>query len=64
MLVTAANKKQPEVEVRMSTDGGTSLVLIRNVMAFDWQHAAGFKQAISDAIEYALKHAPQLMAQT
>ncbi len=48
----------------MSTDGGTSLVLIRNVMAFDWQHAAGFKQAISDAIEYALKHAPQLMAQT
>lgn len=39
-------------------------MLLRNTMAFDRQHAAEFKKAIINAVEFANKHAPQLMVQT
>lgn len=39
-------------------------ILLRNTMAFDQQHAAKSKKAIVDAVEFANKHAPQLMVQT
>lgn len=48
----------------MTADGETSPVLLRNIMAFDRQHAAEFKRAIVNAVEFAYQHAPQLMAQT
>lgn len=48
----------------MSTDRKGSPVLLRNTMAFDRQHAAEFKRAIINAVEFANQHAPQLMVQT
>ena len=39
-------------------------ILLRNTMAFDRRHAAEFKQAIINAVEFANQHAPQLMVQT
>lgn len=39
-------------------------ILLRNTMAFDPQHAAEFKKAIINAVDFANKHAPQLMVQT
>lgn len=36
-------------------------ILLRNTMAFDRNHAAEFKQAILNAVEFARKNAPQLM---
>lgn len=39
-------------------------ILLRNTMAFDQQHAAEFKNAIINAVDFANKHAPQLMVQT
>lgn len=48
----------------MSTEKTCSPILLRNTMAFDPQHAAEFKEAIVKAVEFARKHAPQLMVQT
>ena len=47
----------------MSTDKTSGPILLRNTMAFDRQHAADFKKAIVNAVEFAKKHAPQLMVQ-
>ncbi|WP_454677252.1 hypothetical protein [Achromobacter marplatensis] len=38
-------------------------ILLRNTMAFDREHAAEFKQAIHDAVQFARQNAPQLMVQ-
>ncbi len=48
----------------MSTDKTSGPILLRNTMAFDRQHAADFKKAVVNAVEFAKKHAPQLMVQT
>ncbi len=48
----------------MSADKTNGSILLRNTMAFDRQHAAEFKRAIVNAVEFASKHAPQLMVQT
>lgn len=48
----------------MNTDSKGSPVLLRNTMAFDKQHAAAFKRAVVNAVEFARRHAPQLMVQT
>lgn len=48
----------------MSIDKSNGPILLRNTMAFDLQHAADFKNAIINAVEFAKKHAPQLMVQT
>ena len=47
----------------MSTEKTSGPILLRNTMAFDRQHAADFKKAIVNAVEFAKKHAPQLMVQ-
>lgn len=39
-------------------------ILLRNTMAFDREHAPEFKEAIVNAVEFAGRHAPQLMVQT
>lgn len=41
----------------------TGAILICNTMAYDRGHAAEFKLAVIDAVEYASKNAPQLMVQ-
>lgn len=48
----------------MSTTNTSGPILLRNTMAFARQHAAAFKKAIAEAVEFASKHAPQLMVQT
>lgn len=48
----------------MSADKSNGPILLRNTMAFDRQYAAEFKNAIINAVEFANKHAPQLMVQT
>lgn len=48
----------------MSADKSNGPILIRNTMAFDRQHAAEFRNAVVNAVEFANKHAPQLMVQT
>ncbi len=47
----------------MNTKQTQGAILLRNTMAFDRQHAAEFKQAIQNAVEFAEKYAPQLMVQ-
>lgn len=47
----------------MSADS-SGPILMRNTMAFDQQHAAEFKRAVANAVEFASKHAPQLLVQT
>ena len=47
----------------MSSKQMQGTILLRNTMVFDRQHAAEFKQAIHNAVEFANKHAPQLMVQ-
>lgn len=46
----------------MSADS-SGPILMRNTMAFDRQHAAEFKRAVANAVEFASKHAPQLLVQ-
>ena len=48
----------------MTTDRQTSPILLRNTLAFDRQQVAEFKRAIVNAVEFANRHAPQLMVQT
>lgn len=48
----------------MSIEEKRGPILLRNTMAFDLRHAAEFKKAIINAVEFANKHAPQLMVQT
>jgi hypothetical protein len=47
----------------MSMEKAHGAILLRNTMAFDRQHAAAFKQAIFNAVEFARENAPQLMVQ-
>lgn len=47
----------------MNTKQTHGAILLRNTIAFDRQRAAEFKQAIHNAVEFANKHAPQLMVQ-
>lgn len=47
----------------MNTKQTHGAILLRNTMAFDPQHVSEFKQAIKKAVEFAEKHAPQLMVQ-
>lgn len=48
----------------MGTETKGGPILLRNTMAFDRQHAAEFRKAIINAVDFANKHAPQLMVQT
>lgn len=48
----------------MTIETESSPILLRNTMAFDRQHAAEFKRAIVNAVQFARQHAPQLMVQT
>lgn len=38
-------------------------ILFRNTLAYEPQHAENFKKAISDAVTFAQKNAPQQMVQ-
>ncbi len=47
----------------MSTPTPAGAILLRNTMAYDRAHADEFKQAIDAAVQFAQRHAPQLMVQ-
>ena len=47
----------------MHEDSGVGPILLRNTMAFDRRHADEFKRAILNAVDFARKHAPQLLVQ-
>jgi catechol 2,3-dioxygenase-like lactoylglutathione lyase family enzyme len=63
-LVNVLSHQSHDASEPMHPSAPHEAVLIRNTMAFDRQHAAEFRQAILNAVDFANKHAPQLMVMT